>query len=127
MPAPCAAHFHLRQGFLSGLARRRGVHRFADFEEAGRRGPVAAPWFDGAAAQQDLALPLRHAADHHTGVLVVHRAAGRAHRARQLVAGGNLDRHGLTAVWTEFHGAGGLASRDSGIVLVLTMASWRNW
>src|SRR6185503_12363398 len=77
---------HARAGFLEGLARRALRGGFAVFHEAGRQRPVAVARLDGAPAQENPVLPLRQAADHQPGVLVMDAAAGVAEIARQRIA-----------------------------------------
>src|SRR6266404_1668136 len=69
------ADLDLRQCLFVAFARRRGLQGFAVFHETGRHRPKPQARFDGAAAQQDFALPLGHAAQNQQGVLVVDHAA----------------------------------------------------
>ena len=82
---------HLRQRLLAGLALGRVLHRLAEFHEAGGMRPVAAARLDGAAAEQDAARMLDHAAGDDARILVMHLAAALAHRALALVARRNAD------------------------------------
>src|ERR1035437_4605392 len=97
------ADLDARIGFLQRLAQRRFARGLAVFHEARGRRPVAAARLDGALAQQDFALPLRDAADHHFGIRVVNGVAGLAHVAREAIAGGYLEGDGSAAVGAKFH------------------------
>src|SRR4029077_14069456 len=81
-------------GLLQGLAV---------FHEAGRHGPEATAWLDGTAAQQDAALVVGHAADHEARILVMDRAAGLAHVARQVIARRHAQLHPRRAFTAVFH------------------------
>src|SRR5580658_4506568 len=111
---PCMQHvgdrqqrtdLNLRLRFLHRLACGGALQGLAVFHEAGGGSPVAASWLDGALTQQYLALPFRHAADHHARILIMNAAADSAHRPRQVVARWYAHLDGLTAGGTEFHGA----------------------
>jgi hypothetical protein len=95
------ADLDLRQCLLVTFSRRRGLQGFAVFHETGRHRPKSEPRLDGAAAQQDLALPFGDATQNQQRVLVVDRVAARAHEARQMVPGGNLEFDGRAAVAAE--------------------------
>ena len=58
---------------------------------------------DGAATEQDLALPFADATDHQFRIMVMNRGATRAHVALQVVAGRNAHFNGGATLRTELH------------------------
>jgi hypothetical protein len=79
----------MRQRLFARLAPRAVLGCFIEFEIAGRHRPEAAARFDGAAAQEHLALMPDHGANHDARVLVIDEAAGGADIAFMGVAIGN--------------------------------------
>jgi hypothetical protein len=82
-----ALQLDARAGFFHRLAHGTFGRGLAQFHEPGRQRPVAVARLDVALAQQHLFAPHRHRADHVERVLVVHFAAGAAHRALAVVIG----------------------------------------
>ena len=95
-----AADFDLRKRLFPAFARRRLLQGLLVFHEAGRNGPEAPPWLDGAPAQQDPSVVLRHAARHQFRVFVVDRSAGRADLALQVIAIGDAERDAAPRSWS---------------------------
>jgi hypothetical protein len=81
------AQFDVGAGLFMRFAQCADRRGFAQLHEAGGQGPGVVARLDGAAAQQDAALPYRHGAHHHQRIAVVHRAAVLAHVAHLAVAG----------------------------------------
>jgi len=88
------AHLDRRPRLFVAFARGGRLQGFAVLHESGRYGPIAEPRLDGAAAQENPALPLGHASQHQQRILVVHLAAIRAHEAGQMVPLGNFQYDG---------------------------------
>ena len=91
------------EGFFMALARGGCLHGLAILHETGRHGPISQPRLDGALAEQNLVLPLGHAAEHQQWVLVVHRAAGGADETRQMIAVRYLGYDRRAAIAAEIH------------------------
>src|SRR4030067_338976 len=81
-------HLDARAGLLELFADRALDRGLVVFHEPGGQGPEPVARLDRAPAQKNLVLPLRDAADHDLGVLVMNRAAGRADVPRQGVPRG---------------------------------------
>ncbi len=95
--------FDAGAGFFLCFAQGGLACRFAVFHETSGECPSAKTRFDGAAAEQDVALPFGNAADDDFWVLVVNRRAGRADVAGHVVAGGNSVFEGSSAFGAVFH------------------------
>ena len=86
------------------FACRPGFESLVVFHESRRDGPVAAPRFDAAFAQQDATFVFRHAADHHLRIQVVDGSAGIADVSRQEIAVRNFEDDAGATVAAEIHG-----------------------
>src|SRR6185436_2824877 len=81
------ADFDLREGFFLRLASGALLQGLAVLHESGGHRPEPQARLDGALADEDPALMLRHAPDDDARVLIMDRAAAVAHEAGQVIAG----------------------------------------